>query len=72
MKSKNFTTLAVIDPRMHPADETQAILGLFDGEIRIGEKESAKGMEKTLKILKLYNQKYLEEELALAKVRHEK
>jgi len=70
MKSIGFTTLAVIDPRMHPADETQAILGLFDGEIKIAEKETAKGMEKTLKILKLYNQKYLEDELALAKVRH--
>jgi hypothetical protein len=71
LKSKGFTTLAVIDPRMHPPEEAQAVLGLFDGEIRIAERESAKGMEKTLKILKLYIQRYLENELTLAKERLE-
>jgi KaiC/GvpD/RAD55 family RecA-like ATPase len=65
LRSKGFTTLAVIDPRMHPPEEAQAILGLFDGEIRMAEKEGAKGLEKTLKILKLYNQNYLKDELTL-------
>jgi KaiC/GvpD/RAD55 family RecA-like ATPase/tetratricopeptide (TPR) repeat protein len=67
LKSKGFTTLAVIDPRMHQSEEAQAVLGLFDGEIRIAERESAKGAEKVLKILKLYNQKYSENELVLTK-----
>jgi hypothetical protein len=52
---------------MHADEEVQAVLGLFEGEIRIAEKESAKGVEKVLKILKLYNQKYSENELVLTK-----
>ena len=67
MKSQGFTTLAVIDPTMHSPEETQATLSLFDGEIRVAEKESGKGMQKVLKILKLYNQRYLEDELVLTK-----
>jgi tetratricopeptide (TPR) repeat protein/KaiC/GvpD/RAD55 family RecA-like ATPase len=67
LKSKGFITLALMDPRMHPDEEAQAILGLFDGEIRIAERESAKGTEKVLKILKLYNQQYSENELVLTK-----
>ena len=67
LKSRGFSTLAVIDPQMHPPEETQAILGLFEGEIRVTEKETAKGTEKVLKIRKLYNQKYLENELTLTK-----
>jgi len=52
---------------MHLSEEVQAILGLFDGEIRIAEKESEKGTKKVLKIMKLYNQEYLEDELTLTK-----
>ncbi|MGD0405585.1 MAG: ATPase domain-containing protein [Candidatus Bathyarchaeia archaeon] len=67
LKSKGFTTLAVINPEMHPPEEVQAILGLFDGEIRISEKETEKGLEKVLRIRKLYNQRYLENEIALTR-----
>ncbi|MGD0646060.1 MAG: BREX system ATP-binding domain-containing protein [Candidatus Bathyarchaeia archaeon] len=67
LKSKGFTTLAVIDPLMHPSEEVQAILGLFEGEITITQKESNKGLKKVLKILKLYNQEYLEDELTLTR-----
>jgi KaiC/GvpD/RAD55 family RecA-like ATPase len=67
LKSKGFTTLAVIDPLMHSSEEVQAILGLFDGEITIEQKESNKGLKKVLKILKLYNQEYLEDELTLTR-----
>lgn len=67
LKSKGFTTLAIVDPSMHPPEETQAVIGLFDGEIRIYEKETAKGSRKILRIRKLYNQKYLENELTLTK-----
>ena len=59
--------LAVVDPQMHSQEEVQAILGLFEGEIRVSEKETAKGTEKILKIKKLYNQRYLENELSLTK-----
>ena len=67
LKSKGFTTLAVINPSMHPVEEVQAILGLFDGEIKIFEKESAAGLKRVLKIVKLYNQEYREDELTLTR-----
>jgi len=65
LRSKGFTTLAIINPQMHAQEEVQAILGLFEGEIKIYEKETEKGPEKILRIKKLYNQKYLEKELIL-------
>ena len=72
LKSKGFTTLAVMNPKMHSPQEVHAILGLFDGEINIYEKESEKGLEKFLKIKRMYNQKYLESELTLRKQRLKK
>ena len=66
LKSKGFTILAVVDPQMHPPEETQAVLGLFDGEIAIYEKETPKGTERFLKIRRLSNQKYLKDETLLA------
>ena len=70
-RSKGFTTLAVVNPHMHPQEEVQAILGLFEGEIKISEKETEKGIEKILRIRKLYNQRYLENELTLTRERLE-
>jgi KaiC/GvpD/RAD55 family RecA-like ATPase len=67
LKSKGFTTLAVIDPQMHPQEEARAIISLFDGEIEITQKETAKGLGNILRVRKLYNQRYLEDELALTK-----
>jgi KaiC/GvpD/RAD55 family RecA-like ATPase len=72
LKSKGFTTLAVMNPKMHSPQEVHAILGLFDGEINIYEKESEKDLEKFLKIKKMYNQKYLESELPLRRQRLKK
>jgi len=72
LKSRGFTTLAVMNPQMHSSQEVHAILGLFDGEINIYEKESVKGLEKFLKIKKMYNQRYLESELPLRKERLKK
>jgi len=65
LRSKGFTTLAVMNPRMHPQEEVHAILGLFEGEINICEKETKRGSRKFLKIKKMYNQRYLEDELSL-------
>jgi KaiC/GvpD/RAD55 family RecA-like ATPase len=67
LKSRGFTTLAVIDPQMHQPEEARAITSLFDGEIEITQKETAQGHAKILKVRKLYNQRYLEDELALTK-----
>ena len=64
LRAKSFTTLAVVNPRMHPPEEVEALLGLFDGEIQLFEKQTVKGVEKILKIRRLYNQKYLDTELS--------
>jgi KaiC/GvpD/RAD55 family RecA-like ATPase len=71
LRSKGFTTLAVVNPHMHPQEEVQAILGLFEGEIKISEKETEKGIGKILRIRKLYNQRYSENELTLTRERLE-
>jgi KaiC/GvpD/RAD55 family RecA-like ATPase len=65
LRSNGFTTLAVMDPEMHPPQEVRAVLDLFEGEISIFEKETEKGLGKYLKIKKMTNQKYLEDELLL-------
>jgi KaiC/GvpD/RAD55 family RecA-like ATPase len=70
LKSAGFTALGVMDSRIHPSEELYAIVGLFDGEISIYEKETDKGPRKYLKIQKMSNQKYLEDELPLKKEEH--
>jgi hypothetical protein len=65
LKSKGFTVLAVVDPEMHPPEEAKAVLGLFDGEIAIEEKETEKGTANFLKIKRLSNQKYSKDETIL-------
>jgi KaiC/GvpD/RAD55 family RecA-like ATPase len=67
LRAKGFTTLAVINLQMHPQEEVQAILGLFEGEIRITEKETDSGLKKLLRIRKLYNQRYLENEIEVTR-----
>ena len=65
LKLKGFTILAVVDPSMHPPEELQAVLGLFDGEISISEKETEKGSARFLKVKRLSNQKYSKDEAIL-------
>ena len=67
LKTKGFTTLAAINPNMHSQEDVHAILSLFEGEIRITEKETPEGTKHILKIRKLRGQKYLENEIVLAK-----
>jgi len=61
LRSKGFTTLAVMDPRMHTPQEIRAILGLFEGEINIYKK----GSKTFLKIKKMPGRKYSKSELPL-------
>lgn len=58
LKSKGFTTMAVMDPEIHPQQEVRAIVGIFDGEINIHDKETDKGLQKFLQVKKMTNQKY--------------
>ena len=63
LKSKGFTTLAVINPYMHASEEVQAVVGLFDGEISLYERESSEGLEKFLRVRKMHDQRYVEHEM---------
>jgi tetratricopeptide (TPR) repeat protein/KaiC/GvpD/RAD55 family RecA-like ATPase len=63
LRSNGFTTLTIMDPEMHSPQEVRAVLDLFDGEINIYEKEA----EQFLKIKRMSNQAYLEDELLLTK-----
>lgn len=67
LKSKAFTTLAVMDPEMHSLQETRALQDLFDGEINIYEKDSADGLRRYLRIRRMHNQRYSERELLIRK-----
>jgi KaiC/GvpD/RAD55 family RecA-like ATPase len=67
LRTRGFTTLAVMNPLMHPPRDVQAILDLFEGEIDLYDRKTKKGSKKFLKIKRLYNQKYLESELPLKK-----
>jgi len=67
LRSNGFTTLAILDPEMHSPREVRAILDLFQGEINLYENETEQGLQKSLKIRKMYNRKYLESELPLQK-----
>jgi tetratricopeptide (TPR) repeat protein/archaellum biogenesis ATPase FlaH len=65
LKSKGFAILAVVDPSMHPSEELQAILSLFDGELVLSERVTADKTEKSLRVRRLSNQRFLEEEVPL-------
>jgi hypothetical protein len=67
LKARGFTTLAVFNPKMHPEEDVEAILGLFNGEIQIYERESDKTPRQFLRIRRLLGQQYLENELVLQK-----
>jgi len=55
----------MINPQMHLQEENQAITSLFDGEIKITQNEHTKA--RSLKVTRLTNQRYLEDELILNK-----
>lgn len=65
LNTENFTVLAVINPQMHSSEDAQAILGLFEGEINIHERETIKELRRYLKIKRMSNQKYLKNEIVL-------
>jgi hypothetical protein len=65
LKTRGFTTLAIMNPQMHTSEETYAVLDLFDGEIEVYEKD----FKKTLRIKKMYGQNYISDDLQLNKER---
>lgn len=65
--SKGFTMLATLDLGMHPADQSNAILYLFDGEISLYETEDPLECKKSIRIKKLRNKDYIKNLICLTK-----
>ncbi len=65
LRVARFTTLAVIDPQIHPSEELHAVLSLFDGEINIREAETEKGVARFLRVKRMSDQKYLKDEIII-------
>jgi KaiC/GvpD/RAD55 family RecA-like ATPase len=61
LRSTGFTILALMNPYMHPAEDVQAVLDLFDGEMEVYESAN----QKFLRIRRMYEQDYIENELPL-------
>ncbi len=67
LKSKGFTTVVLLNPKMHSVEEVQAVLDPFEGEIDVHAQQTDEGMEKFLRIRRMFNQRYLENEMPLRK-----
>jgi KaiC/GvpD/RAD55 family RecA-like ATPase len=67
LTSKGFIMLAVMDPEMHPSDQSKAVLNLFDGEINLDQTQEQMECKKHIQIKKLRNQEYIKNPICLAK-----
>ena len=65
--SKGFTILAVIDPSMHPPDQANAVINLFDGEISLYQTGDPAECKKSIRVKKLRNQEYIKNPICLTK-----
>ncbi len=63
--SKGFTILAVFDSSMHPVDQANAIINLFDGEINLTQTGVPPDCKKSVLIKKLRNQDYIKNPICL-------
>jgi KaiC/GvpD/RAD55 family RecA-like ATPase len=63
--SKEFTLLAVMDPSMHPSDQANAVINLFDGEINITQSDDPINCKKLIVVKKLRNQDYIKNPICL-------
>jgi len=63
--SKGFTILAVLDSSMHPVDQANAIINLFDGEINLTQTGVPPDCKKSLLIKKLRGQDYIKNPICL-------
>jgi KaiC/GvpD/RAD55 family RecA-like ATPase len=59
LSSKGFTMLAIVNPDIHPHDQSLAVIDLFDGEITITQSDDPLDCKKSILVKKLRNQDYL-------------
>lgn len=67
LKSQGFTSIVLLNPQMHPSEEVQAVLDPFEGEIDVYTNQTREGVQKFLRIRRMFNQRYLENEMPLIK-----
>ena len=67
LKSEGFTSMVLLNPQMHSAEEVQAVLDPFEGEIDIYQRKINGATQKCLRIRRMLNQRYLENEMQLIK-----
>ena len=65
--AKGFTMLAVMNSTMHPTDQVNAVLDLFDGEINITQSDDPLDCKKSILVKKLRNQDYIKNPICLTK-----
>jgi len=65
MKARRFTILGVLNPRMHPPEDVEAVVELFDGHISIEERESDGGLKRLARVRKMYACEYDRSEVEL-------
>ena len=63
--SKGFIMIAVMNSTMHPPDQVNAILDLFDGEIAITQNDDPLDCKKSILVKKLRNQDYIKNPICL-------
>ena len=63
--SKGFTMLGVIDPEIHPSEQSKAIINLFDGEISLTITKDPLECKKSIRVEKLRNQDYIKNPICL-------
>ena len=69
--AKGFTILAVMDPEMHPSDQSKAVLNLFDGEISITQSDDPLDCRKSILVKKLRNQDYIKNPICLMELKNQ-
>ncbi len=67
LKSEGFTSFVLLNPQMHSAEEVQAVMDPFEGEIEVYSKQTEDGSQRLLRIRRMFNQRYLENEMLLKK-----
>lgn len=67
LKSRGFTTLFVFEPKMHEEREQALLAELFDGRIQCYEKTLQKKTNRFLRVVKMTDQTYHEDEIRLDK-----
>ena len=65
MKSKSAMLFAVLNSQMHPREELESILDLFDGQIDLWEERREGETRKFIRIKRMYRERYSDESLPI-------